>query len=543
MLHFTSKFLLVLAVVRVAVGVPLGIEYDKTTGLSAQEQANKVRLDQAAVDAHAQVGKMREGFNKYKNGEAKATALFHAAFGQNADVNVVDSTISQLENGNIRAKLDTHPFTGGEIAAIPWTKDGKKPWTAGDAQFSAQFHGVGANALNNAGRAGTLIHEATHQLSKTGDDVNKSNNIARPYDGRSQAVNTGYTSNHNMHKTVAEVTADTAYTNVRDNVGNMHINAESYAVFGSLCSQPGALRRRDLHLFNRALFEGDDDQLVYLARRNSCQLPPDYFAKKAAAKKAAAAKAGTTPGHDAKSASAKTGANHAKAGHLAPVGAKGGHIAKTGAAGAAHVKAGRLTKAGAAAHVKGSRIAKVGGTRAKVGRLAKTTSKVASKGAARHAGRISRASKVSSPKARGGVKARPHVAGKVVKGTRGAKSSISRAKAGTRPSKAGIRSSKAAIRSSKTGTRSPKLKTAVKGAHATAKAAHGAHLTPSRSRTPLVKGTKTVHQVKATRPKGQSPRIGKAAPARQPKNQAHVPKPVVQPKVASRVTKPPVKRH
>jgi hypothetical protein len=37
------------------------------------------------------------------------------------------------------------------------------------------------------------------------------------------------TSNHNMHKTVADVTADKEYTKVRDNANNMHDNAESYA--------------------------------------------------------------------------------------------------------------------------------------------------------------------------------------------------------------------------------------------------------------------------------------------------------------------------
>ncbi len=40
--------------------------------------------------------------------------------------------------------------------------------------------------MTNEGRAGTLIHEATHQLSKTGDDVNLSNNIIKAYDGASK---------------------------------------------------------------------------------------------------------------------------------------------------------------------------------------------------------------------------------------------------------------------------------------------------------------------------------------------------------------------
>jgi len=42
------------------------------------------------------------------------------------------------------------------------------------------------------------------------------------------------------------------------------------------------------------LLDGDHEQLHSLARRNSCKLPPDYFAKKAAAKKAAAEKAAST---------------------------------------------------------------------------------------------------------------------------------------------------------------------------------------------------------------------------------------------------------
>ncbi|KAG6807566.1 hypothetical protein H0H92_007074 [Tricholoma furcatifolium] len=72
-----------------------------------------------------------------------------------------------------------------------------------------------------------------------------------------------------MHKTVAEVKGDTDFTKVRDKAKNMHDNAESYA----LCSQPGALGRRDVHLWNRALRGADYEQMINLARRNSCKLP------------------------------------------------------------------------------------------------------------------------------------------------------------------------------------------------------------------------------------------------------------------------------
>lgn len=40
--------------------------------------------------------------------------------------------------------------------------------------------------MNNDGRAGTIIHEATHQLAKTGDDVNMSGKIIKPSDGSSK---------------------------------------------------------------------------------------------------------------------------------------------------------------------------------------------------------------------------------------------------------------------------------------------------------------------------------------------------------------------
>ena len=46
--------------------------------------------------------------------------------------------------------------------------------------------GQGPNGLNDAGRTATLIHEATHQLAKTGDDINQKGNIIKPYDGRSK---------------------------------------------------------------------------------------------------------------------------------------------------------------------------------------------------------------------------------------------------------------------------------------------------------------------------------------------------------------------
>lgn len=89
---------------------------------------------------------MRLGMDKYKANDPKAKALFDAAFGTKADSSVVDDNISKLEHGTLKAKVATHPFTQGEIAAVPWTKDGNKPWTAGHAQFGSTFHGIFFNS-------------------------------------------------------------------------------------------------------------------------------------------------------------------------------------------------------------------------------------------------------------------------------------------------------------------------------------------------------------------------------------------------------------
>ncbi len=45
--------------------------------------------------------------------------------------------------------------------------------------------GQGTNGLSDAGRAATVIHEATHQLAKTGDEVNQKGNIIKAYDSKS----------------------------------------------------------------------------------------------------------------------------------------------------------------------------------------------------------------------------------------------------------------------------------------------------------------------------------------------------------------------
>jgi hypothetical protein len=93
---------------------------------------------------------MREGFDKYRNGNANARSYYEAAFGtENVNVKAakVDSVITKLQDGQLKAEVKTAPFND-KIAVIEWEKldkevDGKStPWTPGNAEFSAQFHGM-----------------------------------------------------------------------------------------------------------------------------------------------------------------------------------------------------------------------------------------------------------------------------------------------------------------------------------------------------------------------------------------------------------------
>jgi len=392
MLFLFSRILLALSIVTIVVAVPqaLGIKYDKTRHLTPEETANKGRIDAAVTLANTQIDNMRKSVDKVREGDAKATANFHAAFGKKAKIDLVDDTVTALQNGDIRVQLATQDFTEGKkegddepddrsqptIALVPWSQMRTGgPWRPNGVQLSPQFHGVGHDALDDAGRAGTLIHEATHALSNTGDDINKSGEIIRVDDNNKSQPSgkNGYSSNHNMHKTLAEVENDKSFTDVRDSVPNMHDNAESYAIFASLCSQPGALRRRDVRLYSRALLAGDHEQLHYLARRNSCKLPPDYFAKKAAAKKAAAAKAvsgGVKPATGSKVAkAARKGASAAR--HTKSTTSKSLNGAKT-------------SKGGVRTTVKGAKSARLQKkTTAKGSRTALKASEQASKGRSR----------------------------------------------------------------------------------------------------------------------------------------------------------------
>jgi len=92
---------------------------------------------------------------------------------------------------------------------------------------------------------------------------------------------TGYTSSVEPHKSIAEVNADKKFTGVRDKVKDMHNNAESYAVLGSLCAN---LLRRDARVFRRALAMADENEYRSLIRRAKACTRPTKAAASAASK-------------------------------------------------------------------------------------------------------------------------------------------------------------------------------------------------------------------------------------------------------------------
>jgi hypothetical protein len=87
---------------------------------------------------------MRKGLTKYKEGDAKATALFQAAFGKKADYETVHNTVNALETGTIKAEVANFPQKKGEYAVVDWARaqhERGRPWRPGPIRFSDLFHG------------------------------------------------------------------------------------------------------------------------------------------------------------------------------------------------------------------------------------------------------------------------------------------------------------------------------------------------------------------------------------------------------------------
>lgn len=97
------------------------------------------------------------------------------AFGPNANLAEISKTVDGLHSGRLQV-ASANPAVGDKEKGRPMlakvslnkNKDGSFH-SMGSAKIGSKFHDT--TLLSDRQRAGTLIHEATHQQRRTGDDV------------------------------------------------------------------------------------------------------------------------------------------------------------------------------------------------------------------------------------------------------------------------------------------------------------------------------------------------------------------------------------
>lgn len=297
--NYLPSVLLALCAVHGVFSIPLNLAHSEAT--TDEEKENLGRLTAAKDEANSQITKMEKVLADPTNEKHKP--LIEAAFGKDPslDLNHVKTNVGLLKKGTINVHLPTE----GDSKTMAFThyNTDKKPMEPQTVAFGKKYHKA---ALST--QAGTMIHEATHFLGNTGDHIHNGAMLKGNDPKDVTGLAEGYTSKQSMYKTPKALNGDKIWTDMRDSTKNMHDNAEAYGQFASLCAN--ANLRRDLHMYRRALAVGDGETAAYyLTRRNSCALPKDYFAKKAAAKKAADAKTGAkTTGAKVASTKKTTGA-------------------------------------------------------------------------------------------------------------------------------------------------------------------------------------------------------------------------------------------
>ncbi|KAF9563491.1 hypothetical protein CPC08DRAFT_748943 [Agrocybe pediades] len=274
--NFLTTVLVAVVVAKGVLSVPLGLSHPEAK--TQEEKDNLASLQAAANEANRQIPIMEKVLADPNNEKHKP--LIEAAFGKNVDLKKVKENVQKLKTGTVPVHLPTAPGSD-TIAYNRYDKD-KPPMKSVHIEFGKKYHKSAEST-----RTGTLIHEATHYLGNTGDYIEKGKMLKG---NQHETEHMGYTSKSSFYKTPKSLNGDKTWTTMRDSTQNMHDNAEAYGQFASLCAN-AKLTRRDFHNFRRALATGDDDAAIsFLARRNACALPKDYFKKKAAAKAAIVAK-------------------------------------------------------------------------------------------------------------------------------------------------------------------------------------------------------------------------------------------------------------
>ena len=102
------------------------------------------------------------------------------AFGPNPNLVEIGKTVDRLHAGNLQiatADPTVYDTAAGKakLAKVSLVNGPGGTTTMGSAMIGSKFHDTAL--LSDRQRAGTLIHEATHQQRRTGDDVIKSNSM------------------------------------------------------------------------------------------------------------------------------------------------------------------------------------------------------------------------------------------------------------------------------------------------------------------------------------------------------------------------------
>jgi hypothetical protein len=308
--QFVTIILLTLCVAQGILSSPLNVQ-PILGGAAAtdEEKANLVKINTAKDIANKNILKMDHVLQN--PGKAGHQDMIDAAFGKDSSRNMdsIKKTVQDLKTGTVPIKTATSQERG--TVAFNGYDTSKTPMKATHVEFTKKFH---AKGTSDDARAATLVHEATHYLSDTGDYIKDGKMVAAsdPH----ESAKTGYATGMEPKKSAKDLNKDAAFTKMRDGhkptfgdavpaTKDMHKNAESYAQFQAMCGS--AVSDAAVGLRRRAMADGDWETVAhydYLIKRNSCGLSKNYFANKAAAKKATEAKVtGKTPATGAKSKS------------------------------------------------------------------------------------------------------------------------------------------------------------------------------------------------------------------------------------------------
>ncbi|KAG6835275.1 hypothetical protein H0H93_003215 [Arthromyces matolae] len=120
---------------------PLNVVYKDPANFTRQETKHKANIEAAVKLANVQIQNMRKGFEMVKAGDEGATKLYHAAFGKNANMKIVDENIKALEDSTVQVQIKLGPYEDEPVACIDWFASDTHGVVPSPVYLGKQFHG------------------------------------------------------------------------------------------------------------------------------------------------------------------------------------------------------------------------------------------------------------------------------------------------------------------------------------------------------------------------------------------------------------------